>query len=83
VESALKNGATAMESWATDKQHDGYSDASVAGLRSEGLKYASVVGLTIEAQTQTSYCIEASHTRLPTPYFIDSAELDPEPGACP
>jgi type IV pilus assembly protein PilA len=83
VESALKNGATAMESWATDKQHDGYGDATIAGLKSEGLRYAPVVGLTIEAQTQTTYCIEASHTRLPGPYYIDSAELDPEPGACP
>jgi type IV pilus assembly protein PilA len=83
VESALKNSATAMESWATDRNHDGYSDATIAGLKSEGLKYASVVGLTIESQTETTYCMEASHTRLPTSYFIDSTELDPEPGGCP
>jgi type IV pilus assembly protein PilA len=83
VESALKNGATAMEAWATDKQHSGYSDASIPGLKSEGLRYASVVELSIENQDQTTYCIEASHTRLPTTYFIDSSELDPEPGGCP
>jgi type IV pilus assembly protein PilA len=84
VESALKNSATAMESWATDRNHDGYSDATIAGLRSEGLRYdATVMDVTIEAQTQTTYCIEASHTRLPTTYFIDSAEINPEPGGCP
>jgi type IV pilus assembly protein PilA len=83
VDSALKNSATAMESWATDRQHAGYSDATIAGLRSEGLRWAPVVGLTIEDQTMTSYCIEASHTRLPSTYFIDSSEVDPEPGGCP
>src|ERR687892_280430 len=77
VESALKNGATAMESWATDKQHDGYSNATIPGLRSEGLRYAAEVNLTIDEDlTQTTYCIEASHTRLPTTYYIDSAEVD-------
>ena len=83
VDSALKNTATAMESWATDREHSGYSDATIAGLKSEGLRYATVVGLTIESQTQTSYCIEASHTELATTYFIDSDEINPEPGACP
>jgi type IV pilus assembly protein PilA len=83
VDSALKNSATAMESWATDRNHSGYSDATIAGLKSEGLRYASVVALTIENQTQTSYCIEANHTELATPYFIDSAEINPGPGACP
>ena len=83
VESALRNGATAMESWATDKQHDGYSDATIPGLRSEGLRYAAEVDMTIEDPTQTTYCIEASHARLPTAYYIDSAEVDPEPGGCP
>jgi type IV pilus assembly protein PilA len=85
VESALKNSATAMESWATDRDHhSGYSDATIAGLRSEGLRYdATIMALTIEAQTETTYCIEASHTRLPTTYFLDSAEIDPQPGGCP
>jgi type IV pilus assembly protein PilA len=83
VESTLKNSATAMEGWATDGAHSGYSDATIAGLRSEGLKYAPVVALTIEEQTQTSYCIEADHARLPTPFYIDSVEVHPEPGGCP
>jgi type IV pilus assembly protein PilA len=85
VDSALKNSATAMESWATDREHHaGYSDATIPGLKSEGLRYdATVLALTIEDQTATSYCIEASHTRLPSTYFIDSSEVDPEPGGCP
>jgi type IV pilus assembly protein PilA len=85
VQSALKNSATAMESWATDREHHaGYSDATIPGLRSEGLRYdATVMTLTIEARTQTTYCIEATHTRLATSYFIDSDEIHPEPGGCP
>jgi type IV pilus assembly protein PilA len=85
VDSALKNTATAIESWATDREHHaGYSDATIPGLKSEGLRYdTTVMEVTIEAQTQTTYCIEASHTRLSTTYYIDSAEVDPESGGCP
>ena len=63
IESALKNAATAQESYLTT--NSGYA-ATTAALTSEGLKYASSVTLTIDLPTAagTAYCIKGEHADL-------------------
>ncbi len=62
AESAVKNAATAEESWLTS--NTAYT-TDVAALQSaEGLKFASDVVLTIWVTGGTSYCIRANHNNL-------------------
>jgi type IV pilus assembly protein PilA len=64
-QSALKNAATAMESYATGKQGN-YSLATVPLLQAEGMKTAANVTITLGTPlTATEYCIVATHTDLP------------------
>ena len=63
AESAVKNAATAEESWLTS--NTAYT-TDVAALQSaEGLKFASDVVVTITATGGTRYCIKADHNNLP------------------
>lgn len=61
MESALKNAATAQESWLT--QSTGYTN-STAALGSEGLKTAPDVTITVSSATSTAYCMYATHASL-------------------
>jgi type IV pilus assembly protein PilA len=63
IESALKNAATAQESYLTT--NSGYA-ATTGALASEGLKYASSVTLVIALPTATgtAYCIRGTHGDL-------------------
>jgi type IV pilus assembly protein PilA len=90
VESALKNAATAQESFLTG--NDRYAEVGdVAGLEGEGWKKAPDVSLTIVspasgANSAASYCMQATHTKL-TPvateiWKYDSATGAPEKGTC-
>jgi type IV pilus assembly protein PilA len=77
VESALKNAATAQESFLTTNA--GYADTT-AELASEGLKIAQRVTLTIDLPTAegTAYCMRAVHGDLTgDPYWYYSGDGRP------
>jgi type IV pilus assembly protein PilA len=70
MESALKNAATAQESYLT--ANTSYTTATAA-LGSEGLKTAPDVSLVIDAATGTHYCMKATHSSLTgVTYFYSS-----------
>jgi type IV pilus assembly protein PilA len=81
MESALKNAATAQESFLTTSS--AYT-TSTAILGSEGLKAAPDVRLTIEDATGTLYCMQATHTSLTgVTYYYSSDTGRPQTGVCP
>ena len=61
VQSALKNAATAAESYATGA-NGSYATMDLADLQTEGFKSASDVTVSVLSADATSYCIEAEHT---------------------
>jgi type IV pilus assembly protein PilA len=86
VQSALKNGATAVESYATSTGGN-YSAAAVAALKTdEGLRYSSDVTLVFGTgePTANTYCFEATHTNLATTevWSYDSAVGEPVEASC-
>lgn len=62
VESALKNAATAEESYLTT--NSAYT-AVEADLAAEGFKKATAVTISITVSTGKGYCIKGNHTDLP------------------
>ncbi|HWL65006.1 MAG TPA: prepilin-type N-terminal cleavage/methylation domain-containing protein [Actinomycetota bacterium] len=61
MESALKNAATAQESYLT--ANTAYA-AAVSDLSNEGLKTAPDVSMAIFANSGTHYCMRATHSSL-------------------
>ena len=86
LESALKNSATAIESYATEN-NGSYAGASRADLDDEGLKVATDVNLT-DADITTSadgnaFCIQATHDRLGAlTMAVSSADSTPTEDGC-
>ena len=84
MESALKNAATAQESFATGPGNGSYS-ALQAELETEGWKFASAVNVdavTVDA-TAAEYCVEVSHDNLGAlSYGISTDSTTPEEGTC-
>jgi type IV pilus assembly protein PilA len=83
TQSALKNAATAEESWAT--AHNGQYSGDLAELEGEGLKYATDVTVTPTAASAgaTSFCIDAVHANLSAePWSYDSDVGEPVEGTC-
>ena len=80
MESAVKNAATAQESYLTS--NTGYA-AGAAGLSSltsaEGLKFASEVNLVVAAEGGKGYCIKATHDNLDSTdaYWYHSSDGEP------
>ena len=66
VQSALKNAATAAESFATDNNGD-YTGVTLVDLEGEGLKAASAVTVAVASATSSDYCITATHADLTDP----------------
>lgn len=62
MESAVKNAATAEESWLTS--NSAYTTDTGSLAVAEGLKYAGDVRLTITVDTGKGYCVKATHTSL-------------------
>jgi type IV pilus assembly protein PilA len=86
MEAALKDGSTAMEGWATGNA-GAYSGTTLAelepgGAHDQGLNYADTVSLGLTS-TDTSYCIEATHTEFDLVMHIRSIEGRPTEGPCP
>jgi type IV pilus assembly protein PilA len=70
MESALKNAATAQESYLT--ANSSYA-ATTADLGSEGLKTAPDVTIVIDDSSATRYCMKATHSSLTgVTYFYSS-----------
>ena len=84
-ESALKNAATAMESYATGNNGT-YPTADAAGktlIDTEGFRDVTGVTLTIETSGAGAYCLEADHSQLASNYFYSSSTGKPAVGTCP
>ena len=88
TQSALKNGATAAESYATGTNGK-YTGLTLALLEAEGFKKANSVTITTPVSSNANYfCIQASHADLPTghawknAHYISSAG-EPATGVCP
>jgi type IV pilus assembly protein PilA len=64
MESAVKNAATAEESYLTSST--AYTTDTAALASAEGLKYASDVTLSITVTGGKAYCIKATHANLGT-----------------
>jgi hypothetical protein len=70
MESALKNAATAQESYLT--ANTSYA-STTAALGSEGLKTAPDVTIVIDDASGTQYCMKATHSSLTgVTYFYSS-----------
>ena len=81
-ESALKNAATAFESYATANNGD-YSSAVKADLVTEGFNDVNGVTLTIASPTGTDeYCLQAVHAQGVPDMFYDSDAGVPDTAAC-
>lgn len=80
-ESALKNAATAMDSIAT-KQNGRYEDVTETDLVDEGLRHADTVAISIESAASGSFCLSATHDRMPQIFYWDSNEGHPEESPC-
>jgi type IV pilus assembly protein PilA len=62
-ESALKNAATAAESYATSN-NGGYTGLDTSALTSNGYSQSSGVTITMGTVTANDYCIVATHAQL-------------------
>ena len=82
MESALKNAATAEESYLTVSRQGTYT-SSLEVLENEGLFVSPDISLRIEVEGGTRYCIEATHDQLPDEVtHYDSDEGQPLDGPC-
>ncbi len=86
MDSALKNAATAAESYATGEGNGSYTGLTQAKLEGEGWKFASDVNdITVNTNaTGTKYCVQVSHAKLTTnePVAISSDSTTPKEGKC-
>jgi type IV pilus assembly protein PilA len=79
MESALKNAATAQESYLTG--NPSYAGA-VSDLSNEGLKTAPDVSISIFQSSGTHYCMKATHTSLTSvTYYYSSNSGRPQTGS--
>lgn len=96
-QSALKNAATAAETYATDTGGNytnllaetctGTNCASASDLSANGFSGTANVNILVDEADTTHYCIEARHTNFPTtdPDYVwhyDSGVGTPVVGAC-
>ena len=86
--SALKNAATAMDTYATDHQGS-YPDPSIHSeanpevLRTEGFSPTVDVSVFIEEVSGSLYCLEADHAILARSFHFSKEEGKPLEGPCP
>jgi type IV pilus assembly protein PilA len=82
AKSALKNAATAQESFFTEANPAAYA-TTVAELQAEGYNDSANVTLSVPTSTGTAYCMEAFHQANPTKIWkFDSAVGAPAVGTC-
>ena len=90
VRSALKDAATAIESYGTgtgglygalDGADSAADNAAYALLRANGYKKASTVEITVAAPAGTVYCITATHSLLPATNVWETAVYNSSDGS--
>jgi len=83
MKSVAKNGATAVESYATETNGD-YSAVTLALIEAEGFQYDPVTQTVTVSSDQDTYCINVSDTRYTDDDFLyDSSVGSPvEGGVC-
>ena len=88
-QSALKNSATAAESYATSQTAGSYAGLNTDdGTLLAGEGYSPVAGVTVAVTaTANTYCITATHANLPATNAwqiatYNSSEGQPDSGAC-
>ena len=79
-ESALKNAATAEESYAT--ANNGAYTTSTATLETEGYNPVTGVTLTVTSATASGYCLQADHAQDIPNYYYDSDDGKPTTATC-
>jgi len=80
-ESALKNAATAMESFGTGNNGD-YSTADEAALEVEGFNQVAGVELDVVSNTATAYCLSAVHDQGVPDLYYSSTSGQPTDTPC-
>jgi hypothetical protein len=81
VEAALKNAATAQESFATSS--GGLYTAEVRELEDEGLQPTENVTIVVVHASELGYCIGGGHARLANKMWHYSSDGgQPVPGIC-
>ena len=82
TESALKNAATAQESFLTGSATGSYA-TTTAQLASEGYKATASVALSVEGiDGGKSFCLRANHANLDADYYYDSDTGRPTTTQC-
>ena len=84
-QSALKNAATAAETFATGN-NGSYVGLDLTALQSNGYtQSAGTVTMTVKTATATGFCLEATHTPATTPatFRYLSSVGEPQGSACP
>ena len=82
--SALKNAATAAESYATGTGGD-YSAMTLSSLTANGYTQdTGTVAIAITEKDASHFCLQATHTPATTPatFHYDSTVGEPKSGAC-
>ena len=79
-ESALKNAATAQESYAT--ANNGAYTSSTATLESEGFNPVAGVSLAVTSATASGFCLRATHAQDIPVYYYSSDTGRPTTTAC-
>jgi type IV pilus assembly protein PilA len=81
MKSVAKNGATAVESWATETNGD-YTGVALADLQAEGFQFDAATQTVTVTSNQDTYCINVSDTRYTDADFLyDSSVGKPVEGA--
>ena len=79
-ESALKNAATAMESYATANDGNYPADNDVAALETEGFRNVQNVAITFTSTAGTGYCITGTHSLLASTHDSQIMTWDSDEG---
>ena len=84
-QSALKNAATAAESFATGtggSYSPGDVDMATTDLSTNGFNETTGVTLAVVSATATDYCLSATHANHAAVWYYDSGDGEPSATAC-
>jgi type IV pilus assembly protein PilA len=79
-QSALKNAATAAESYATGQPAGTYVGLDPTDLTNEGFNNVAGVAITVPSATANDYCIVATHANLAATHAWQVASYDSDEG---
>ena len=84
AQSAVKNAATAAETYATGPGDGDYTGLTPALLETEGFNPIADAPVTVNVSTTGNrYCMEANHVSLSANWHFDSDVGEPAEGNCP